>query len=127
MIRFVPSFSLRVVPRAPTRASSALLRVSAAFPYLPTMAKRKRSTVAVPSESSTPGLPQIPHTPVPLPANVTGLQTKPPRRQQLRGRSSAATNPNINPDVLDGVTALRASPDSGGDEEGAPVVKPRVH
>ncbi|KAL1606749.1 hypothetical protein SLS60_004156 [Paraconiothyrium brasiliense] len=59
-------------------------------------------------------------TRVPLPANVAHLQDAaephppaPTRRQSARNISShASTNPNANPDVVDGITALRASPDS---------------
>jgi UV DNA damage endonuclease len=61
---------------------------------------------------------KVPHTAVPLPPNVTADAPKPTRRQSARGGKSAVTNPNSNPDVLDGVSALRASPD--GHEEGAP-------
>jgi UV DNA damage endonuclease len=61
---------------------------------------------------------KVPHTAVPLPPNVTGDAPKLTRRQSARGGKSAVTNPNSNPEVLDGVSALRASPD--GHEEGAP-------
>ncbi|KAJ4297529.1 hypothetical protein N0V90_005421 [Kalmusia sp. IMI 367209] len=54
---------------------------------------------------------------VPLSADVGNLQNTteppPPRRQPSRALSShASTNPNANPDVVDGLTALRASPDN---------------
>ncbi|KAF2708366.1 UV-endonuclease UvdE [Pleomassaria siparia CBS 279.74] len=35
-------------------------------------------------------------------------------------------NPNLHPDILDGITALRASPD-GGDDVGVPGLKPRAN
>lgn len=85
------------------------------------MAKRKRSTAAaVPShtpDAATAGLPRgVRQTQVPLPPNVAKHQElKPPRRQPSRaGGSTAAatTNPNANPDILDGASALRASPDA---------------
>lgn len=44
---------------------------------------------------------------VPLPSNVA----KPPRRQLSRGGAAATTNPNLSPDIMDGVMAARASPD----------------
>jgi UV DNA damage endonuclease len=53
-------------------------------------------------------------TDVPLPSNIA----KPPRRQTTRGANAEKTDPNLNPDILDGVTALRASPDG---HEGAPT------
>jgi UV DNA damage endonuclease len=53
-------------------------------------------------------------TDVPLPSNVA----KPSRRQTTRGAKAEKTDPNLNPDILDGVTALRASPD--GHESAAP-------
>lgn len=60
-------------------------------------------------------------TDVPLPPNTT----KPARRQSTRGGAAAiTTDPNANPDILDGVTAVRASPD--GHEYGGPgsLLKP---
>jgi UV DNA damage endonuclease len=82
------------------------------------VAKRKRSAAA---EAATPTVEETPlmdrshmrRTDVPLPPNVA----QPPRRQSTRGAKAAKTDPNLNPDVLDGVTALRASPD--GHEESA--------
>lgn len=57
---------------------------------------------------------------VPLPANVA--KPAPPRRQSSRGGPGAAaaaiTDPNVNPDIVDGVNALRASPD--GHEDAGP-------
>lgn len=45
---------------------------------------------------------------VPLPTNITKA---PARRQSSRGGAAAATNPDLNPDIVDGINALRASPD----------------
>ncbi|KAF2847159.1 UV-endonuclease UvdE [Plenodomus tracheiphilus IPT5] len=80
------------------------------------MAKRKRSSVAG-AAPTTDEAPVVDRTKmcrpaVPLPANVT----QPPRRQSSRGGAPATTDPNLNPDIVDGVTALRASPD--GHEDG---------
>ncbi|KAI4675171.1 UV-damage endonuclease [Alternaria novae-zelandiae] len=73
--------------------------------------KRKRSAVAaaVPTTEEAPPMDrsQMRRTDVPLPSNVA----KPPRRQTTRGGKAEKTDPNLNPDILDGVTALRASPD----------------
>ncbi|KAF2741030.1 UV-endonuclease UvdE [Polyplosphaeria fusca] len=77
------------------------------------MAKRKRSTAAVSESSSIPDIPPRRRTEVPPPANVA-------RRHPPRGAISA--NPNANPDILDGIDALRASPDGGED---AQALKPR--
>lgn len=52
---------------------------------------------------------KIRHTEVPLPPNAT--MSKPSRRQSARGSQKTPTNPNDNPDILDGPNALRASPD----------------
>lgn len=81
--------------------------------------KRKRSAVAaaVPTIEEAPPTDrsQMRRTDVPLPTNIA----KPPRRQTTRGGKAENTNPNSNPDILDGVTALRASPDA---DEGADAV-----
>tara|TARA_R110002003_G_scaffold191_20_gene14867 strand:- start:580 stop:1422 length:843 start_codon:yes stop_codon:yes gene_type:complete len=79
------------------------------------MAKRKRSTgvAASPAATDVPAIDRskMRRSEVPLPPNVAGNASKPTRRQSSRGGAAAATNPNDNPDVLDGVMALRASPD----------------
>jgi UV DNA damage endonuclease len=80
------------------------------------VAKRKRSAAAAtPTVEENPLMDRshMRRTDVPLPPNVS----QPPRRQSTRGAKAAKTDPNVNPDVLDGVTALRASPD--GQEESA--------
>ncbi|RAR08421.1 UV-endonuclease UvdE [Stemphylium lycopersici] len=89
--------------------------------------KRKRSAVATatPTADGAPSSTdktQIRKTDVPLPPHVT----KPALRQSSRGGKTGKTDPNLNPDILDGATALRASPDG---HEGAPidaVLKPPV-
>jgi len=86
------------------------------------MAKRKRSAAAAasPMETDAPAIDRskMRHTEVPLPSNVAGNAPKATRRQSSRGGVAATTNPNVNPDVLDGKMALRASPD--GHESGEP-------
>ncbi|KAF1852196.1 UV-endonuclease UvdE [Cucurbitaria berberidis CBS 394.84] len=76
------------------------------------MAKRKRSSVsaatATADEALATNTTKVRRTGVPLPPNMA----KPARRQSTRGGTAAiATDPNLNPDILDGITALRASPD----------------
>jgi UV DNA damage endonuclease len=55
---------------------------------------------------------------VPLPPNVAAEEMSLPRRQSTRGGATATTNPDVNPEVLDGISALRASPD-GHEDDGA--------
>ncbi|KAF1917184.1 UV-endonuclease UvdE-domain-containing protein [Ampelomyces quisqualis] len=86
------------------------------------MAKRKRSTVAT-TLSTTTEAPvvdrsKVRHTEAPLPPSIASDAPKPTRRQSSRGGKNVSTNPNTNPAVLDGVSALRASPD--GHEYGQP-------
>jgi UV DNA damage endonuclease len=98
--------SLRVAHRTPQRVSASLQSFRVPL-SLPTMAKRKRSSVATsPAPVGAPGLDmsKTGHSEVPLPP-------KPTRRQSSRGGKASLTNPDANPDILDGVTALRASPD----------------
>ncbi|OAL56501.1 UV-endonuclease UvdE [Pyrenochaeta sp. DS3sAY3a] len=75
------------------------------------MAKRKRSTAAAatPTADEPPSSDRLKmrRTDVPLPPQTT----KPARRQSARGGTAATTNPNQNPDIVDGVTARLASPD----------------
>lgn len=62
--------------------------------------KRKRSSIAaVESE-------------VPLPPPLSSVLQPPKRKAPSRANFKAATNPNQNPQVLDGPNATRASPDS---------------
>ncbi|KAF1963075.1 UV-endonuclease UvdE [Byssothecium circinans] len=81
--------------------------------------KRKRSSglAAVPTTSSAglpPSQPPRPHqrTAVPLPSNVGRAESQ-PRRQPSRISTAAVINPNANPDILDGQSSVRASPDGG--------------
>lgn len=111
--------SPRVALRAPGRAALTPGRVCApVLCYPPTMAKRKRLTgVAVSTfakaESATTDLPRSSRGVVPsLPVGVA--KPKPPHRQSAR-RNSVVINPSANPDVLDGASALRPSPDGGGE------------
>lgn len=75
------------------------------------MAKRKRSSVA----AATPTADEPPssdrskmrRTDVPLPPKTSN----PARRQSARGGTAATTDPNLNLDIIDGVTARLASPD----------------
>jgi UV DNA damage endonuclease len=95
------------------------------------MAKRKRSTgAAAVSAVPTTDLPRSRRSIAGTQSGEAAKQApKPPSRQPSRGGQATATNPNINPDILDGVSALRASPDSGEDVGGAPGIpslKPRV-
>lgn len=121
MLRSLSSIPLRNAERAPLLASSFFQSFRAPLFFSTMPPKRKKSAVtASPAASDSPALDmsKVPHTAVPLPPNVAGDAPKPTRRQSARGGKSAATNPNTNPEVLDGVSALRASPD--GHEEGAP-------
>lgn len=62
--------------------------------------KRKRSSIAaVESE-------------IPLPPALSSTLPPPKRKAPSRAISKAATNPDLNPQVLDGPNATRASPDS---------------
>jgi UV DNA damage endonuclease len=117
MLRSFQRISLRLASQAPQRASPVLGSFRAPL-YSLIMAKRKRSAVAAATESPDTDRSKIRHTEVPLPPNIATDAPKPARRQSSRGGKSAPTNPDTNPDVLDGVSALRASPD--GHEDGAP-------
>ncbi len=83
------------------------------------MAKRKRSSLAVasPTVDEPPAVvqPKARRTAVPLPSNTTKL----PRRQSGRGGATTSTDPNVNPDIVDGVMAMRASPDGHEQPTGA--------
>ncbi|KAF1836895.1 UV-endonuclease UvdE [Decorospora gaudefroyi] len=79
------------------------------------VAKRKRGSVATATPTADDHAIDRSHmrrTEVPLPPNVS----KPPRRQSTRGGKAVKTDPNLNPDILDGISALRASPDGHEDE-----------
>ena len=116
MIRAFRPISLRLIPRAPQRASALHSLRAPLFP--PIMAKRKRSAVAASPaiDVSQLNASKIGHMPVPLPSNGAEDAPTPKRRQSARGGKVAITNPDKNPEVLDGVTAMRASPD--GHEDG---------
>jgi UV DNA damage endonuclease len=88
--------------------------------------KRKRSTAVADEQSSKTEAPRPrQRTTVPLPANLTTADPPPPRRQSTRGGNPAITNPDVNPDVVDGLSALRASPDGGDIPNVGPAVKVR--
>ena len=116
--------SPRVALRAPQRAAVALQRAMAN--------KRKRSSgVVAPSRPLADSLiPELPRsrrsTTDARAAHVARQEPQPPHRLPSRGANVAATNPSLHPEILDGVAALRASPDSGDDAGGAPHLKPRT-
>lgn len=119
MLRSIHHYSLRVALRASHQPPATLHnpRISSC---LFIMAKRKLSA-AVSATDTAAEAPivdrsKMRRTTVPVPPNVTGKDPQPPRRQPSRRGPAATTNPNINPQVLDGANALRASPD--GHEEG---------
>ncbi|KAF2017125.1 UV-endonuclease UvdE, partial [Aaosphaeria arxii CBS 175.79] len=95
------------------------------------VAKRKRSiAAAAPSTAVSAGpvprgIPRGRRSEIPLPTDIAGQGPQLSRRQSTRTQPSPPTNPNANPDVLDGVSALRASPDaiSHDRQEPAPVPK----
>jgi UV DNA damage endonuclease len=70
--------------------------------------KRKRSSVAAASMPS--GGASIHETPIFPPASSIPIKPPPPKRQASRRKVD--TNPDRNADIVDGKTALRASPDT---------------
>jgi UV DNA damage endonuclease len=94
-----------------------------AAPHLLTMPpKRKRSAAAAtPTEVETSSIDRshMRRSAVPLPPSVAKNEIPLPRRQSARGGAPATTNPDVNPEVLDGISALRASPD-GHEDDSAP-------
>ncbi|KAI8935009.1 hypothetical protein NX059_008675 [Plenodomus lindquistii] len=122
MIRSFNALTLRSAYRAPQRIAPAPQSLRTPL-VQPAMAKRKRSSVAgavsTADEAPVVDRTKMRRSEVPLPANVT----KPPRRQSSRGGAAATTDPNLNPDIMDGVTALRASPD--GHEDGGLTSHPK--
>jgi len=92
--------SLRNALQARQRAASTLRVLHAPF-TLPAMAKRKLS--------STAGV-------ISLTAGAPAMERTTMRRQSSRRGTAAATmNPERNPEIIDGVAALRASPDGQED------------
>ncbi|KAH9865277.1 hypothetical protein IAQ61_009224 [Plenodomus lingam] len=117
--------TLRSALHARQQVTPALQRLRLSF--IPqTMAKRKRSSVAAvaPTTDEAPAMDKkkMRRSEVPLPANTR--LTKPPHRQLPRGAAAAITDPNLNPDIKVGVTALRASPDGHEDVGPEPHLKP---
>jgi UV DNA damage endonuclease len=114
MLHSLPRIPFRITHRVPERASLALHSFRIPF-SLPTMVKRKHSTAvdASPSATDAPIVDRskVRRSEVPLPPNGADAP-KVTRRQSARGAAAATTNPDLNPDVMDGVTALRASPDA---------------
>lgn len=87
--------------------SQRKIKISTSPSYKLIMApKRKRSSVAVPSEAS----------PAPAPILPPETAQKPGLSRRASKRTKFDTNPDHNGDIVDGQTALRASPDA--DEEG---------
>jgi UV DNA damage endonuclease len=127
MLRSFSRIPLRIAHRVPERSSSAHHSFYAPS-FLLNMAKRKRSTAAAesPAASDAPAIDRskMRRSEVPLPPNVAGNAPKASRRQSSRGATVATMNPDINPDVLDGVTALRASPDGHECDEQESHLKP---
>jgi UV DNA damage endonuclease len=115
----------RLALQAPGRVSSPSCS--------PAHMARKQSTAAAAlspaTEASQPDASsrRSRRTQVPLPANVSQQDSKPQLRKPSRGGGAAPTNPNTNPDILDGISALRASPDSAEHEDTDRPLKPRVN
>ena len=112
MRRFARHCRHAVAPRAHTALLAPRLPQRALVCPL-AMARRKSSGVAAAAGSSSEApLRARQRTAVPLPAKASA-EPPPTRRQSSRNLSShPSTNPNANPDIVDGLTALRASPDS---------------
>lgn len=125
MLRFVPSSPLALTSpqvalglirrrqRAPLWAQHLHSRSPLTHwksPPTPVMAtKRKRS-----SESAGDQVHTRPRqrTAVPVPTVAPSEPPQPPRRQASRKTPAAVTDPTSNPDILDGLSSLRASPDA---------------
>jgi len=90
------------------------------------MANKRKLSNAVADEQSSKAAPRPrQRTAVPLPANLANAGPPPLRRQSTRTGNPAITNPDVNPDVVDGLSALRASPDGGDIPNIGPAVKVR--
>lgn len=110
------SISLRVVCRTTTLPCAPLFSQKPSLVFCRWIAmppKRKRSVVAA-SPALPTDQPEVRKTEVPLPSNVSKLT----RRQSSRGGKAEKLDPTVNPEILDGAAALRASPDG---HEDAPV------
>src|ERR1700712_4107090 len=80
--------------------------------------KRKRSSVA--AATAPENGPMLHRTPIPPPKS----STKPPApKRQASRRGRIDTNPDHNADIIDGKTALRASPDADENGESLEVEK----
>ncbi|KAH7065070.1 UV damage endonuclease uvsE [Macrophomina phaseolina] len=79
------------------------------------MPKRSRASAAVPAAEDI--TPPSKRTPIPLPP-TNGLK----RRSSARNANNASTDPDINGEVIDAPTALRASPDSAVNGKIAPAM-----
>ena len=81
---------------------------------------------STPSSVDSPALAmdisQVRKTEVPLPLNVSKLA----RRQSSRGVKAEKMDPTVNPEILDGAAALRASPDGHEDAPVDSILKPPV-
>lgn len=108
--------SLRSALQTHLRTASTLHGLRAPF-TCSIMAKRKRSSIAG-ANSPIEAAPAMDRTKI-----RRSEVAKPPRRQSSRGGQAVAiTNPNINPGIIDGVTALRASPDGHEDDSLDPAL-----
>jgi UV DNA damage endonuclease len=117
----------RIALRKPLRASPTPWALAVDPSTMANKRKRSTGSSAVADERSSKT--EVPRprqrTAVPLPANPPQAEPPPPRRQSTRTASSAITNPDVNPDVVDGLSALRASPDGGEIPDIGPAVKVR--
>ncbi|CAI6339572.1 unnamed protein product [Periconia digitata] len=128
MLRFVPSslvaltspqvvLGIRRRQRAPLWAHLHLPSHLAHPPPTPIMvSKRKRSSESAAGQQQQQGQSRPrQRTAVPLPSSSTiapAEPPQPPRRQASRRNAAAVTDPNANPDIVDGISSLRASPDA---------------
>lgn len=107
---------LRLSHAVALRPSTIRLPHIALHVLAPAMAARRRqsSTLAATAEegsASSQGPRRRSRQQANLSTTAAEPQPPPPRRQTSRALSSR-TNPNVNPDVVDGITALRSSPDA---------------
>lgn len=86
--------------------------------------KRKRSAAAPTAGTALRSTTPIPVPPIDSampPPSVVAAPPQPVRRASSRAAAKAATNPELNSQVLDGQQALRASPDAEPNEKIAPT------